>query len=223
MTMVSPRSRNVSGARRTAESPVASECGIANAAVESPKRMRMRTPTPATDSIIALPCCAWMSTPDSERETSRTSPRKVYRELCALSGMGPPRNASTSDARATRLRIASLRREWKVPYSIRASSPIIFASHSPPPPDQPIGEQWHHRIGPKLATFLTPCCMQPTLHQMPQQESNVTSRARPYLWWGLALLALAAGYADLIRGGETIAPILLVLGYCVLVPIAILK
>jgi hypothetical protein len=58
---------------------------------------------------------------------------------------------------------------------------------------------------------------------MAPQESDVTSRARPYLWWGLALLALAAGYADLIRGGETIAPILLVLGYCVLVPIAILK
>jgi hypothetical protein len=37
------------------------------------------------------------------------------------------------------------------------------------------------------------------------------------------LLALVAGYADLIRGGETIAPILLVIGYCVLVPIAILK
>jgi hypothetical protein len=58
---------------------------------------------------------------------------------------------------------------------------------------------------------------------MPLQESTATSRVRPYLWWGLALLALAAGYADLIRGGETIAPILLVIGYCVLVPIAILK
>jgi hypothetical protein len=58
---------------------------------------------------------------------------------------------------------------------------------------------------------------------MPLQESTVTSRARPLVWWGLALLALVAGYADLIRGGETIAPILLVIGYCVLVPIAILK
>jgi hypothetical protein len=58
---------------------------------------------------------------------------------------------------------------------------------------------------------------------MPLQESTVTTRARPFIWWGLALLALAAGYADLIRGGETIAPILLVIGYCVLVPIAILK
>lgn len=58
---------------------------------------------------------------------------------------------------------------------------------------------------------------------MPLQEFTVTTRARPFIWWGLALLALAAGYADLIRGGETIAPILLVIGYCVLVPIAILK
>ncbi|MFI5241401.1 MAG: hypothetical protein ACHQRL_00205 [Gemmatimonadales bacterium] len=58
---------------------------------------------------------------------------------------------------------------------------------------------------------------------MPLQESTVTTRARPFIWWGLALLALVAGYADLIRGGETIAPILLVIGYCVLVPIAILK
>jgi hypothetical protein len=36
-------------------------------------------------------------------------------------------------------------------------------------------------------------------------------------------LVLAAGYVDLARGGETIAPILLVLGYVVLVPLAILK
>ena len=48
-------------------------------------------------------------------------------------------------------------------------------------------------------------------------------RSRSLVWWGLALVALVAGYADLARGGETLAPILLVLGYCVLVPIAILK
>jgi hypothetical protein len=41
-------------------------------------------------------------------------------------------------------------------------------------------------------------------------------------WWGAALLTLALGYADLARGGDTVAPILLVLGYCVLVPRAIL-
>ena len=43
------------------------------------------------------------------------------------------------------------------------------------------------------------------------------------LYWGVALGTIALGYADLARGGETIAPILLVLGYCVLVPVAIVK
>lgn len=47
--------------------------------------------------------------------------------------------------------------------------------------------------------------------------------SRPALWWGLAAAALVVGYADLWRGGVTVAPILLVLGYCVLIPIAILK
>ncbi len=50
-----------------------------------------------------------------------------------------------------------------------------------------------------------------------------TSRSKPALWWGLAAVVLAAGYADLVRGGITLAPILLVLGYCVLIPLAILK
>jgi len=50
---------------------------------------------------------------------------------------------------------------------------------------------------------------------------KVTSR--PALWWGLSAAALVLGYADLWRGGITVAPILLVLGYCVLIPIAILK
>lgn len=49
------------------------------------------------------------------------------------------------------------------------------------------------------------------------------SPRRPVLWWGLAAAALILGYADLARGGTTFAPVLLVLGYCVLVPIAILK
>jgi hypothetical protein len=43
------------------------------------------------------------------------------------------------------------------------------------------------------------------------------------LWWVLAALSLLVGYADLWRGGETVAPILLLLGYCILIPIAILK
>ena len=63
------------------------------------------------------------------------------------------------------------------------------------------------------AVYSTPLMAQP----------NMSSRARSLLWWGLAALALLLGYADLARGGVTLAPILLVLGYCVLVPIAILK
>ena len=48
-------------------------------------------------------------------------------------------------------------------------------------------------------------------------------RTRALVYWGAALLSLLLGYLDLWRGGETIAPILLVLGYVVLVPLAILK
>jgi hypothetical protein len=39
----------------------------------------------------------------------------------------------------------------------------------------------------------------------------------------VAAMALLIGYADLIRGGITLAPVMLVLGYCVLIPLAILK
>ena len=54
-------------------------------------------------------------------------------------------------------------------------------------------------------------------------DSASTTKSRPWLWWGLAIATLILGFADLARGGETIAPILLVIGYCVLVPLAILK
>ncbi len=50
-----------------------------------------------------------------------------------------------------------------------------------------------------------------------------TPRSRPLLFWGIALATLLAGFVDLARGGETIGPVLLVLAYCVLIPIAILK
>ena len=54
-------------------------------------------------------------------------------------------------------------------------------------------------------------------------ETESAARSRPLLWWGLAVFALAAGYVDLARGGMTVAPVLLVVGYCVLVPVAILR
>ena len=54
-------------------------------------------------------------------------------------------------------------------------------------------------------------------------KSDTSPRSRSMLWWGIALGTLVLGYIDLVRGGETIAPVLLVLGYCVLVPKAILS
>lgn len=54
-------------------------------------------------------------------------------------------------------------------------------------------------------------------------QAGQSPRSRPLLFWGIAIAAIALGFADLARGGETIAPILLVVGYCVLIPIAILK
>ena len=55
------------------------------------------------------------------------------------------------------------------------------------------------------------------------QLDTAAPAARPWLWWAIALVTILLGYADLARGGMTVAPILLVAGYCVLVPIAILK
>lgn len=54
-------------------------------------------------------------------------------------------------------------------------------------------------------------------------KSESGARSRALVWWGAVALTLLAGYADLVRGGETLAPILLVVGYCVLIPAAILK
>ena len=58
---------------------------------------------------------------------------------------------------------------------------------------------------------------------MTKATEAVPMTSKPALWWGLAAATLLLGYADLWRGGETLAPILLVIGYCVLVPIAIMK
>ena len=58
---------------------------------------------------------------------------------------------------------------------------------------------------------------------MAPPEISRSTRARSGVLWAIALLTLLVGFIDLARGGETLAPILLVLGYCVLVPLAILK
>ena len=62
-----------------------------------------------------------------------------------------------------------------------------------------------------------------TMAQLDTTPPSTPVAARPWLWWAIALVTILLGYADLARGGMTVAPILLVAGYCVLVPVAILK
>jgi len=45
---------------------------------------------------------------------------------------------------------------------------------------------------------------------------------RNLIWFGIAILVIVAGYIALGYGSITLAPLLLVLGYCVLIPVAIL-
>ena len=55
------------------------------------------------------------------------------------------------------------------------------------------------------------------------ESGRLTPRVRTLALWIAALATIALGFADLARGGTAMAPFLLVLGYCVLVPVAILK
>ena len=45
---------------------------------------------------------------------------------------------------------------------------------------------------------------------------------RNYLVFALAVVVIAVGYITLGQGSITLAPILLVLGYCVLIPVALI-
>ncbi len=45
---------------------------------------------------------------------------------------------------------------------------------------------------------------------------------RNYAVFGIGLLSIVLGYVFLAKGSITAAPILLVLGYCVLIPVAIM-
>ncbi len=62
----------------------------------------------------------------------------------------------------------------------------------------------------------------PDLANLPRAGRDSGAR-RSWILWTVATVVLLAGFADLARGGETLAPILLVIGYCVLVPLAILR
>ena len=53
-------------------------------------------------------------------------------------------------------------------------------------------------------------------------RSMLARRPRATMLRALAALALALGYADLVRGGTVLAPLALVAGYLVLVPLSLL-
>ena len=45
---------------------------------------------------------------------------------------------------------------------------------------------------------------------------------RNYMFFGAAMLSIIIGYIALGQGSITLAPILLVLGYCILVPVSLI-
>jgi hypothetical protein len=45
---------------------------------------------------------------------------------------------------------------------------------------------------------------------------------RNYTWFGIGILVIVIGYIFLAMGSMTLAPILLVAGYCVIIPISII-
>lgn len=51
---------------------------------------------------------------------------------------------------------------------------------------------------------------------------NISFQKKNYLLLILAIIVIIAGFVSLGMGSITLAPILLVIGYCVLVPLAIL-
>ena len=61
----------------------------------------------------------------------------------------------------------------------------------------------------------------PRAVQAPKPEGLPFKRINYYLF-ALSLLVIVIGYVALGQGSITLAPILLVLGYCVIVPVAIL-
>lgn len=56
----------------------------------------------------------------------------------------------------------------------------------------------------------------------PERPTLSLSRVNA-IWLAGAVAAILAGYVLLARGSTTLAPILLVLGYCVLLPIGIVR
>jgi hypothetical protein len=58
--------------------------------------------------------------------------------------------------------------------------------------------------------------------QRPKDKSVLPFTKKNYVLFALGLLVIVIGYVTLGYGSITLAPILLVLGYCVIIPIAII-
>lgn len=74
-----------------------------------------------------------------------------------------------------------------------------------------------------LLLYTTALMVNSDAGQASSSDKRINVRTRSISFWAAALIVIVVGFADLARGGTTIAPVLLVLGYCVLVPIAILR
>lgn len=82
------------------------------------------------------------------------------------------------------------------------------------------------RFGPVMATKASKSeaasRVAPTTKGAPVRPTLSFSRVNA-MWLGAGVVSIAIGYFLLSKGSETIAPILLVLGYCILLPIGIIK
>jgi len=56
----------------------------------------------------------------------------------------------------------------------------------------------------------------------PKPKVELPFGRRNYTWFGIGILAIVVGYIFLSMGSLTLAPILLVAGYCVIIPISII-
>jgi hypothetical protein len=61
-----------------------------------------------------------------------------------------------------------------------------------------------------------------TRAQGPKEKSALPFSRKNYILFAIGLLVIVLGYVTLGYGSITLAPILLVLGYCVIIPVAII-
>ncbi len=77
-----------------------------------------------------------------------------------------------------------------------------------------MAEKGKHKVRPQV---------KPTAKaRRPKEKSVLPFTSRNYILFAIGLFVIVLGYITLGYGSITLAPILLVLGYCVIIPIAII-